>query len=375
MKIIVAGDFVPSNRVAAQIDKNDYKCLEEVKPYLKAVDYSIVNLESPIVRRKAVPIKKTGPSLCCTEKAMACIAQTGFKCVTLANNHFKDYGQIGVEDTINTCKEYNIDYVGGGINEFEASRILYITINDQNLAIINVCENEWSIASNEYGGSNPLDIVSVCHSIQEAKNKSKYVLVIVHGGTELYNLPSPRMKKTYRFFIENGADAVINHHQHCYSGFEFFKAKPIIYGLGNFCFDKNHVKANDLWENGYMIELDLSETISIRMHPYCQCNMNNPSVNMLKDTKKFEESIKQLNTLIENDKELHDHFNRFALKGCVVAKNILTPYTSKAANWLQSKHLLPSFLSEKRLYRLLSHVQCESHRDVLMTGLSEIIKK
>ena len=58
MKVIIAGDFVPSNRVAAQIDNNDYRCLEEVKPFLKAVDYSIVNFESPVVIRKAMPIKK-----------------------------------------------------------------------------------------------------------------------------------------------------------------------------------------------------------------------------------------------------------------------------------------------------------------------------
>ena len=42
------------------------------------------------------------------------------------------------------------------------------------------------------------------------------------------------MKETYRFFVDCGADAVINHHQHCYSGYEYYKDKFICYGLGNF---------------------------------------------------------------------------------------------------------------------------------------------
>jgi poly-gamma-glutamate synthesis protein (capsule biosynthesis protein) len=45
------------------------------------------------------------------------------------------------------------------------------------------------------------------------------------------------MVETYRFFIEAGADAVVNHHQHCICGYEVYKGKPIFYGLGNFCFD------------------------------------------------------------------------------------------------------------------------------------------
>lgn len=43
------------------------------------------------------------------------------------------------------------------------------------------------------------------------------------------------MQEIYRFFVDIGADAVINHHQHCYSGYEVYKEKPIFYGLGNFC--------------------------------------------------------------------------------------------------------------------------------------------
>ena len=66
------------------------------------------------------------------------------------------------------------------------------------------------------------------------------------------------MMETYRFFIEVGADAVVNHHQHCFSGYEIYKNKPIFYGLGNFSFDG--IGSGDRWSSGYIVTLNFSGT-------------------------------------------------------------------------------------------------------------------
>ena len=369
MKVLITGDFAPRHRVATQIENGNYGCLDKVKPIIQFVDYAIVNFESPVVSRKAEPIEKTGPGLSCSEKAMECIAQAGFNCVTLANNHFRDYGQTGVEDTIDACEKYQLDYVGGGKTQSVAEQILYKNVNGQTLAIINCCEHEWSIATVEHGGSNPLDIISICHSIQIAKQNSDYVLVIVHGGTEGYNLPSPRMKSTYRFFVEQGADAVVNHHQHCYSGYEVYQGKPIFYGLGNFCFDTANVYRNDLWINGYMVELQFSESASFKMFPYIQCADDNPTVLLQDDTDSFFASIEQLNSIINDDSHLAERFEKMSTIGQSFYRSILAPYSSSFFVKLYGKGLLPSFVTEKRKRQLLAYVQCESHRDILLKGL------
>ena len=242
MKVLIAGDFVPRYRTATQIESGDYSCLSEVEPIIQAADYAIVNFESPVVIHEAEPIDKTGPNLKCSERAMECVAQAGFKCVTLANNHFRDYGQVGVEDTLSACNKYGLDYVGGGNNFVEAQKIFYKEINKHRLAIVNSCENEWSIAGVDYGGSNPLDIVAVSRAIKLAHENADYVLVIIHGGTELYNLPTPRMKNIYRFFVEQGADAVVNHHQHCYTVMgSAYVGKQTFIGIGATVFDVVHI--------------------------------------------------------------------------------------------------------------------------------------
>ena len=369
MKILIAGDFVPYNRVYSQVEEGNFSCLDEIVPIIRSSDYAIVNFESPVVIRDAKPIDKTGPSLKCSQKGMECIAKAGFKCVTLANNHFRDYGQVGVEDTLSSCNKVGLNFVGGGCDIKEAGKTLNVLLNGQKLAIINACEHEWSIASSLRGGSNPLDVVSISRAIKTAKQTSDFVLVIIHGGTELYNIPTPRMKKTYRFFVEQGADAVVNHHQHCYCGYEVYHERPIFYGLGNLCFDKVG-KVDRKWEEGYMVVLQFENKITFKLYPYVQCDEHNSFVRLINDTDSFETSITKMNSVIHDDGLLNDSFLKMATKGKSVAHNLLAPYSSSFMVKLYNKGVIPSFISRKRIKLMLAHTQCESHRDVLVSGLN-----
>ena len=56
---------------------------------------------------------------------------------TLANNHFFDYGQSGVEKTIAQLKAHNMDYVGGGRDLKEAQETLYKNIGGETFAFVN----------------------------------------------------------------------------------------------------------------------------------------------------------------------------------------------------------------------------------------------
>ena len=253
MKVLVAGDFYPQAQAAKKLNG-------EISPMIKESDFSIVNFESPVAEGHEAPIEKLGPNLRCTEKAVEAVKWAGFDAVTLANNHIFDYGSEGVENTLRVCRAAGIGTVGAGMNLQEASQTLYTQKGEETLAVINCCENEFSIATDETAGANPLNAVRQYHAIREARQKADYVLVIVHGGHEQFQLPSPRMKETYRFFVDAGADAVVNHHQHCYSGYEVYRGKPIFYGLGNFCFEPIKNMAQN-WHEGYMVRISMaSET-------------------------------------------------------------------------------------------------------------------
>lgn len=376
MNIVVAGDFCPRNRVARLFDNGEYKMvLGGIKDIISDADYSIVNFECPITHNNEKPIIKSGGNLCCSETGMHAVKWAGFDCVTLANNHFRDYGDNGVKNTILACKNINIDLVGGGMTIGEASKTLYKKIKGRTLAIINCCEHEFSIATETKAGCNPLNPISQFYAIQEARKRANYVLVIVHGGHELWQLPSPRMKETYRFFIDAGADAVVNHHQHCYSGYEIYKNKPIFYGLGNFCFD-NTKRKGTLWETGYFVTLNLGEQISFDVVPYRQCDKS-PSVSLLlgDDLDGFKYDILELNRIIADDKKLHQQFEYYLQQRSLSLRGVLTPYRNKYLSFLHCKGLLPSFYPRRKYLLLREMFTCESHYDSFLYYIDKQIEK
>ncbi len=264
-----------------------------IKDVVQQADVRIVNFEFPIVEKEGKPIKKCGPNLIGQKKAIDAIKYAGFNVCTLANNHILDQGEDCCINTKHLLEDAGIQTVGVGNNLQDASKVLYIEQGEETIAVINCCENEFSIATNETPGSYPLNPVKQYHQIMEARKRASYVLVIVHGGHEQFQLPSPRMKEIYHYFIEIGADAVVNHHQHCYSGYEILNGKPIIYGLGNLLFDWNSTKRTP-WNEGYMVVLDTTNG-TFDMIPYIQ-SIEAPCVKLMngEDTNAFNQKIEYL---------------------------------------------------------------------------------
>lgn len=363
MKILVAGDFCPQNRVAELVENGDYSFLDDVKETIKRVDYSVVNFECPVTYGDEKPNLER-LSLHCSENGMDAISYAGFNCVTLANNHFRDWGDGGVSSTLNACKKYGIDYVGGGDNLESAQKTLIKTINEERIAIINCCEHEFSLASSTRGGSNPLNLVNQYNAIQQARALVKYVIVIVHGGHEHFQYPSNRMIESYRFFIDAGADAVINHHQHCISGYEIYKNRPIFYGIGNFCFDMQNPPTS-LWHTGYMVGLELDDNkVNFELYPYIQCK-ERASIKFI-DKKFIDEEVKLINRVIATPNRLKKEIEKYYDASMSEIKNVLNPMPTVRILWrFYNKKWFPNVITKKWIMFLCNYTMCESHRDKL----------
>lgn len=359
MKILIAGDFAPRYRLAKQVEKRDFQEIfpDDLVGIIKSADYSLVNFESPIIDKGFKPIKKCGPNLGCTVDAADAIKYAGFAAVTMANNHILDYGTDGLDKSIECCRNSGLDIVGAGKNLQEAERTLYIEKAGKTLAIINCCEHEFSIATETSGGANPLNPIRQYYAIQKAKKKADHVLVIIHGGHEHYQLPSPRMQETYRFFVDAGADAVVNHHQHCYSGYEIYNGKPIFYGLGNFCFDYNGTPTQK-WTEGYMVEIDFDKDITFKTHPYCQYG-DQPSVVLL-DENHFDKNIDALNKVIKDEMSLNNRIEEYYENCTNNLECVFLPLRNRLLNYIWRK-IYPKIISDKTCITILAHLQCESH--------------
>lgn len=376
MNILFAGDYVPQHRTLHNLTERNYESIfGHVSKIVSKCDYSLVNLEAPIVISNGQPIKKCGPNLRAPIDVLGSIRYAGFKGVTLANNHFYDYGENGVHDTLDSLNKSNIDYVGAGYNLEEAEKVLYKNVCGKIVVFINCCEHEYSIATDTTGGSNPLNPLRIYKSIQETKEKSDYVIVIVHGGIEGYQLPTPRMQETYRFFIEAGADAVVNHHQHCYSGYEYYNGKPIFYGLGNFCFDWEG-KRKDIWNEGFMLKLSFEDdTINHTIIPYIQGD-EEPGVILMTESQidQFNTSLSKLNDIISEPSLLKLEHEKYMIASERSQQYAFCPFTNKYLAALYVRGFIPEFVPISKLRGLQNKIMCESHRERILFYLFNKLK-
>lgn len=367
IKIFISGDFAPINRVSDIIDKKEYVSLyNDMLPYIKECDISITNLECPLVE-DGTPIKKTGPNLKAPIKSIEALKYAGFNMVTLANNHMMDYGADGLNSTINVCKENDIEYMGAGQNITEAQVIKYFNIKNKKIAFINCCENEWSTTFGNYPGCNPLNEIDIYNQIKEAKSNSDYVITIIHGGHEMFEYPSPRMKKLYRWFIDLGADAVICHHTHCFSGYEIYDGKPIVYSLGNFIFDSTSLR-NSIWNYGAAAVIIIDDhNIKLELYPYTQCN-EKVGVNLLteKELQDWHKKEVERQKIISNDQMLESEFDIFINKKEKLYRSYLEPRSNKFILAAKNKGILPRRINKEKALLYLNLIRAEAHRDVLL---------
>jgi poly-gamma-glutamate capsule biosynthesis protein CapA/YwtB (metallophosphatase superfamily) len=326
LKILFAGDFCPSGEIEkAFFSQNRINIYSDFLNILQNADFRVVNLECPLTESQN-PITKTGPNIKASPAIVELIRDGHFDLVTLANNHILDYGDEGLNETIGACNKAGIHTVGAGRDLSEASKPFKIEINGITLSFINVCEKEYSIAGNNSAGANPFDFYFTSQLIKKAKEVSDVVFVVYHGGNEHYHLPSPRLQKTFRFLADSGADAVIGHHTHCYSGIEMYSGKPMVFSLGNFLFsEKTHFEP---WYYGYTITFEITKNQIIRyvITPYEQCKQDIVIKKITPEQETiFNSNLEALNKIITNEIALKKEWDTFTENKKYYYLDILNP--------------------------------------------------
>ena len=372
--IFISGDYAPINRIRKMsVEGRHSEIFGDILPVIKDADFSITNLECPLTDT-IVPIDKTGPALSASPECINSLAFAGFDLVTLANNHILDQGYNGLKDTLDICQRNSIETVGAGLTKENACKVFYVSLDNTKIAFIAIAENEWSTIGYYDYGANALDPVDNYYAIVEAKKNADIVIVMAHGGHEMYQLPTIRMQKTYRFFIDIGADFVIGHHTHCVSGYENYKNKTIIYSLGNFIFDLGIMSS--IWHIGMAVLIKITENkTDFELIPFRQ-NGEKAGIEILKRKEKndFFLMLNDLNNKINNHL-LEDEFEQFCKTQTKRYKSHLEPYNSKYIHFLRNRGLIPSCLKKSKKLILENIIRCESHREIIVHILNNENKR
>lgn len=373
IKIFIAGDFCPVGRNEQKFIDKDFAAVESIKSIIAQCDYAVVNLEAPLTETED-KIRKSGPNIKASPKTVEALKFLDVDLVTLANNHMLDSDEKGVLDTIKVCEENGIQTVGAGTNLSLARKAHYTKIKDRKIAILNFAENEFCAATEKAAGANPINDITNFHDIRNAKSESDLVIVIVHGGREHYQLPTPKQRERFRFYAEAGADLVVGHHTHCLSGYEIYKDTPIFYSLGNFIFDYKKKYQKGKWTEGYAVLFSIDEQISFELVPFKQGREENPNLVLLNKTEEesFYSKIEELNKIITNDQLFSIEWEKY-LKSEELNYSTMLTIQNKYIRAAVNRKLIPSFSTydQEHLLLLFNLMRCETHREITTAILAK----
>lgn len=372
MKILFGGDYIPGSNVLAN------GCFEErqfddFKSVAEGNDFTVLNLET-VINADSAKTDKTGVSFNSDVETLTLFDLVKNPVVCLANNHINDYGKSGIKSTIEALKNKAIKHTGAGIDEKSARNILYLE-GDKKVAVLNYCEHEFSTSDIYSHGANGYTPEKVFYDIREAGDKADFIIVVYHGNLEYFSYPSPGMQERLRFIADLGADVVISHHSHYYSGYEIYNDTPIFYGLGNF-YSKSAGKRSKEFHTGIFVELLLNDNADFNLIPYYQ-NSDKPGIQILNESDKnlFFDNLKKINDIITDKSKLNQKWQDF-----VESKKSKYFYILKQQNkflyQLVKKGLLDnSKISGDKLPFLLNIIRNESHREAVITLLENRMNK
>lgn len=141
--------------------------------------------------------------------------------VTLANNHFGDYGKQGQEDTKAALSQYGITYCASGLTATYEVRGVKIGL----------IGNTFSYKDGK------CDITKDVKALRE--EGCDIVIASFHWGSEYSPDFTRDQRNIGRAAIKSGADVVVGHHPHVIQGIEKYEDTYILYSLGNLVFGGN----------------------------------------------------------------------------------------------------------------------------------------
>ncbi|HEX6497797.1 MAG TPA: CapA family protein [Micromonosporaceae bacterium] len=242
-----AGDVHFTQRTAALL-KDPATAFGPVATVLSQADLAMVNLETAVTERGTPQPKEfhfRAPA-----SAYQAIKAAGVDVVTVANNHVLDYGQVGLQDTIDNAKAAGVPIVGVGRNASEAYAPWYTEIRGTKIAILAVSqvhelESTWKALDNRPGEAMASNVTRAAAAVAEARKHADVVIMYVHWGHEGDQCPTSEMKTFAAKMAAAGADIVLGTHAHLLLGDGWLGKTYVQYGLGNFLWWWDDAFSND----------------------------------------------------------------------------------------------------------------------------------
>ena len=214
--------------------------LKNFAEFFSQDDLTIVNLEGVLTDNAELPTVSEGKTgsyfFRGRTEFVNVLTAASVEVASLANNHSLDYGEEGLQDTINTLEGAGIEWFGThDWHRNETEKFLFYTKNNVTICLVSLYWEDYLQGDPEGNGAFLAQEIKRIKESGEADS----VIAILHGGQE-YGRHRTRPQQVFTKMAFNaGADLVICHHAHVVMGMDVINNRSAFYSLGNFCFGGN----------------------------------------------------------------------------------------------------------------------------------------
>ncbi|MGB5757927.1 MAG: CapA family protein [Acidimicrobiales bacterium] len=218
--------------------------LDPIASMLASADLAVVNLETAVTEQGTPDPKQY--TFRAPDEAIAALKAAGVDVVSLANNHGRDFGEVGLLDTLDAIDQGGLTVIGAGVNEAEAYGPHVVEIAGRTIAFIGATQvlDAYAIDTWVAGPSSPglasakeNGLERLIAAVEEASVSVDTTVVFLHWGQEKSTCPSADQQTLADRLSAAGADLVVGGHAHrVQAGGRLNEQTVVNYGLGNFVF-------------------------------------------------------------------------------------------------------------------------------------------
>ena len=186
-------------------------------------DLTVANLEGVLSDRKDLKKEDKTYNFLGKTAYTEILEEGSVECVTLANNHSRDYGAAGYRDTAQALEK-------AGVAWFGTDRMA-VWRNEEGL-MIGFLGVSGSLSGDRYKAYR--------EQMQTLKSMGcAAVITVMHTGTEYEYKPDGYQEQVVSRAVSCGTDLIVGHHPHVVQGWEVRDGVPVVYSLGNCVFGGN----------------------------------------------------------------------------------------------------------------------------------------
>jgi hypothetical protein len=249
-----------------------------VAALFRKADLALVNHEGPAPDRFSY--HPTGLTFTFDPHLEVGLRRAGVDVVSLANNHVRNAGSVGVVQTIRAVKAAGLVPVGAGKDVAAARRPAWFTIDGVRVAVLafDAVDLGSAGATATRGGAAPLRLDHCRADIKAARAAGADVVIVVpHWGVEYTSHPTTRQRDQAAALVAAGADVILGSHSHWAGAIEAIGSGLVVYSMGDFIFDLPRSEQTD---EGLIVELTFvgRRVAQMEIHPTIELDRSQPNL-------------------------------------------------------------------------------------------------